>query len=117
MCKKKNIKVILTSQKAHEAVTTLINMNNAVGYVTHVDDTKRDAEFDSIIRQAYFLVTKTKLDITNIDIKLHDALLTLVMEANLAYEHFCQEKKNAKLISLLLLANDQATQKLIEFND
>lgn len=53
----------------------------------------------------------------NIDIKIYDALIVLLLEAKLAYEYFCEGCKDNEVTELLALANYQATEKLMMLND
>lgn len=109
-------KLKLTSQVAQDSVSALIEMNNMVGYVTHVNDSARDAEFYDTVKRAYYFATQTELDFENIDTKIHDALLILLMEAKVAYDHFCKGCTDNETIKLLVLTNYRATQELILIN-
>lgn len=109
-------KLKLTSQVAQDSVSALIEMNNMVGYVTHVNDSARDAKFYDAVKKAYYFATQTELDFENIDTKIHDALLILLMEAKVAYDHFCKGCKDNETIRLLVLTNYRATQELMLIN-
>lgn len=75
---KKDINFITTSSKAKAAVTSLINMNNAVGFAIHVG-ADQDEAFLTTIQQAHYYATKTEIDINHIDTKLHDVLTTFLI--------------------------------------
>lgn len=106
-------KLKLTSRAAKDSVSALIEMNNMIGYVTHVDDSARDAKFYDTVKRAYYFATQTALDFENIDKKIHDALLILLMEAKVAYDHFCKGCEDNETIKLLVLTNYRATEELM----
>lgn len=108
-------KLKLTSPIAQESVSTLIQMNSMVG--THINNSTSNAKLHDIIKKAYYFATQTKLDFENIDIKIYDALIVLLLEAKLAYEYFCEGCKDNEVTELLALANYQATEKLMMLND
>lgn len=112
MTTKKDIELLVTSTAAQDAVSALIKMNDTVGHAIQVDNIELNEVFYKIIEHAYYFAAKTELDFDNIDTKLHDALLPLVIEARLAYKHFCKGQDDTELIRLLLSANYQATQQL-----
>lgn len=108
-------KLKLISPIAKESVSTLIQMNSMVG--TYINNSTPNAELHGIIEKAYYFATQTKLDFENIDIKIYDALIVLLLEAKLAYEYFCEGCKDNEVTELLALANYQATEKLMMLND
>lgn len=108
-------KLKLTSPIAQESVSTLIQMNSMVG--TYINNLTSNAKLHDIIKKAYYFATQTKLDFENIDIKIYDALIVLLLEAKLAYEYFCEGCKDNEVTELLALANYQATEKLMMLND
>ena len=113
---RKELRLSLTSRAAQNAVSALIEMNNAIGHVTHINEAARDAEFYATVKRAYYFATQTELDFENIDMKIHDALLILLMEAKVAYDHFCKGCKDNETIRLLVLTNYRATQELMLIN-
>lgn len=112
---KKDINFITTSSKAKAAVTALINMNNAVGFAIHVG-VEQDEAFLTTIQQAHYYATQTKIDINNIDAKLHNVITILLMEAKLANDHFCKGINNHLIYKLMLTANQQATAQLMSLD-
>lgn len=105
-------KLKLTSRAAQDSVSALIEMNNMVGYVTHVNDSARDAKFYDTVKKAYYFAAQTELDFENIDKKIHDALLILLMEAKVAYDYFCKGCEDSEVVRLLEFTNHRATAKL-----
>ena len=105
-------KLKLTSRAAQDSVSALIEMNNMVGYVTHVDDSARDAKFYDTVKKAYYFAAQTELDFENIDKKIYDALLILLMEAKVAYDYFCKGCEDSEVVRLLGFTNHCATAKL-----
>ena len=74
--RRKDINIAITSPQAHDAVTALIDMNNIVGYATHVNDISHNNELLVTIK---YYATKTIIDVDNIDTRLHDVMGTLLM--------------------------------------
>ena len=105
-------KLKLTSRAAQDSVSALIEMNNMVGYVIHVNDSARDAKFYDTVKKAYYFAAQTELDFENIDKKIHDALLILLMEAKVAYDYFCKGCEDSEVVRLLGFTNHYATAKL-----
>lgn len=112
----KELKLKLTSCAAQASVSALIEMNNAVGYVMHIDDSARDENFYDTVKKAYYFATQTELDFENIDEKIHDALLILLIEAKIAYDHFCKECEGNETTEMLELTNYHATEALMALN-
>ena len=77
--RRKDINIAITSPQAHDAVTALIDMNNIVGYATHVNDISHNNELLVTIKNAHYYATKTIIDEDNIDTRLHDVMGTLLM--------------------------------------
>lgn len=109
----KEINIKTTSNAAKDTVNTLIKMHNTVSAVKYIDALEKDAQFFRPIKKAYKLVTQTVLDIDNIDVKLHDLLFLLLIEAKLAYELFCENCKNSEISQLLTITHYQATKMLM----
>ena len=102
----------MSSRAAEDSVSALIEMYNLVGYVTHVNDSARDAKFYDTVKKAYYFAAQTELDFENIDKKIHDALLILLMEAKVAYDYFCKGCEDSEVVRLLGFTNHCATAKL-----
>ncbi|BAQ56665.1 hypothetical protein LBAT_0276 [Lactobacillus acetotolerans] len=75
---KKDINIAITSPQEHAAVAALIDMNNAVGYATHVEEANQDAVFIDTVKKAHYYATQTEIDLDNIDAELHNVLAILL---------------------------------------
>ncbi|MGO5391527.1 hypothetical protein [Lactobacillus amylovorus] len=106
-------KLKLTSRAAQDSVSALIEMNNMVGYVTHVNDSARDAKFYDTVKKAYYFATQTELDFGDIDEQIQDILLVLLIESKLAYDYFHKGCNDSETIRLLELSNHCATEQLM----
>ena len=115
--RRKDINIAITSPQAHDAVTALIDMNNIVGYATHVNDISHNNELLVTIKNAHYYATKTIIDVDNIDTRLHDVMGTLLMEAKLAYDYFCKKIDNPMAVKLMIIANHQTTAQLMKLNE
>lgn len=111
----KELKLSLTGRAAEATVNTLIKMNSVIGEsITQINSTVKDVAFYDLIKKAYYYATQTELDLDNIDEKINDALILLLIEAKLAYEYFCEGYQES--IELLSIINCRATQELMLIN-
>ena len=128
------IKLNLTSKAAKDATNALIKMHDAVSQTLSNTDNGlfifykvfklilqsanfTNTTFYKTIERAHYYATETELDFKNIDDKINDALFCLLIEAKIAFDHFCNKRKDDETIQLLMITHFQATNELMKLSD
>lgn len=111
------IKLNLTSKAAKDATNALIKMHDTVSQTLSKADNSTDTTIYKTIEKAHYYATETELDFKNIDDKINDALFCLLIEAKIAFDHFCNKRKDDETIQLLMITHFQAMNELIKLSD
>lgn len=111
------IKLNLTSKAAKDETNALIKMHDAVSQTLSNTDNFTNTTFYKTIERAHYYATETELDFKNIDDKINDALFCLLIEAKIAFDHFCNKRKDDETIQLLMITHFQATNELMKLSD